>query len=255
MDWSTQKLNTSLKDNLNNLKESIKLYFYKPDDDFTLMMDVIGAQTMDMSSEVTEYYVENNSFYNDQISFKPRIYTIQGEVGELAWYNKDIPQTTIGFLNQKLMPIVEFHPIRSMFSSQVMNTISKVQQWIETADNLWTRISKMVPNLSKQQQSFLYIQTLVANREPISITTPWVIMESAVITSVKFTQPERTTERTQISMTVKDFRTVEQRFESFKKDEWQGRMDSAMADWQDSGLVSGNKTILKAGMDTLTGAK
>ena len=140
-----------LSNTLDSLKNTISLYFQKPDDDGILFMDILGAQTMDMSSDVTEYYVEDNSFYQDNISFKPKTYTIQGEVCELAWYNKDIPQTYIGFVNQKLMPIAEFAPLRSAVGRQVMDKVTKVQQLVEQIDNLWSRLSRLNPNANKQQ--------------------------------------------------------------------------------------------------------
>ena len=74
------------------LKETINHYFIKPNDETgigSVKLDIIGEQTLSFDTDSTDNYVESNLAYQDQISLKPMIYTIQGEVGELVYYEKD----------------------------------------------------------------------------------------------------------------------------------------------------------------------
>lgn len=241
---ANKNLDGVLENTLGSLKKTINLYFKKPDDDGILFLDVLGTQSMEISSDVTEYYVEDNSFYQDNISFKPKTYTIQGEVCELAWYNKDIPQTQIGFVNQKLMPIAEFTPLRSAVGRQIMDKVTKVQQLVEQVDNLWSRLSRLNPNANKQQTAYLYLQNIAETRQPISVNTPWTVLPSVVLTNVRMSQPERTYDRTQISLTFKEFRTTYLGLTSFNKENYLSRAEQTLAPFKEQGVTTGRESVL-----------
>lgn len=234
-----QKL--TLENNLERLKKNIQATFHKPDENGFIILDIVGRETMSFNSDVTEYYVEDNTYYNDQISIRPKVYTLRGEVSELYWYEKESRQTDIGYVNQKLMPIAEFAPIRSLASQQIMDKITQVQQLVQSFDNMYSRLQKINPDMNHQQLAYAYLSTIYEGREPIEISTPWTKLKSAVITNIELVQPERTRDKTEITITFKEFRTAQIGYIPYDKSDSQGRAQENLAPEVDNGLAQGKK--------------
>lgn len=173
-----------------------------------LKLDIVGDETISADCDVTDHYVESNTAYQDQISIKPKIYTIAGEVGELVWYQKDAYSQQIGQVAQRLEGVISFLPIRSRSFNQMKKKAMKVAQWIDTASNVASKISNLSSIGNNQQQAFLRLTEIRDTRRPISVRSPWGILESYVITSLKLTQTKDTKDKSLISIVLKEFRTT-----------------------------------------------
>lgn len=230
------------------LKNKFRLIYTQPERPTNqFYLDVIGTESMTATSAITDHYVEDNTWVNDNISLMPRRYTIQGEVGELYFYERNPQQTYVGYVNQKLMPIVEFYPLRTLFDQDIMNKISKAQMWVDTADNLWTRLMQLNNEANRQQKIYGYLEALRVARQPISIETPWTKLNSVVIENYTLTQPDRNTDRTQISITYKEFKTT--KVGSYEvRSLGQGRNECGRSSVENQGKTSGQQQELKSTM-------
>ena len=173
-----------------------------------LKLDIVGEETLSFDSDVTDHYVESNIAYQDQISLKPKIYTINGEVGELVWYQKDISNQLFGQVAQRLEGVISFLPIRSKSFNQAKKAVMKAAQWVDTIDNAVTKIKNLVPSKTNQQKAYEMLLQLRDARKPINIKTPWGVLENYVITECRITQPKETKDKSQITISFKEFRTV-----------------------------------------------
>lgn len=175
-----------------------------------LKMDIIGEETLTADCDVTDHYVESNTAFQDQISLKPKIFTIQGEVGELVWHQKDQDEQGLGQVAQRLEGIISFLPIRSKSFNQMKAKAMKAFQWVDTASNALSKLNTLTDGLSegKQQSAFVHLCQYRDERQILTIKTPWGFLSGYVITNLKFTQPRDTKDKTYISITFKEFRAT-----------------------------------------------
>lgn len=199
----------------NNIKDSIKEHISEyvitgslGKEVTDLKLDIVGEETLSFDSDVTDHYVESNIAYQDQISLKPKIYTINGEVGELVWYQKDVSNQLFGQVAQRLEGVISFLPIRSKSFNQAKKAVMKAAQWVDTIDNAVTKLKNLVPSKTNQQKAYEMLLQLRDARKPINIKTPWGVLENYVITECKITQPKETKDKSQITISFKEFRTV-----------------------------------------------
>lgn len=276
MEW-TNRFNYGDKDvglGSNNLLASLKTHFNEyfitgntDDGIIDLKLDIVGDETLTADCDVTDHYVESNTAYQDQISLKPKIYTVNGEVGELVWYQKDSVSQSIGQVAQKLEGIVSFLPIRSKSFNQMKTKFMKAAQWVDTASNAATKLSNLYSKLTgvdeqgldifetqtNQQQAYMYLLQFRDNREVISLKTPWGILKDYVITNIKFTQPKETKDKSIISITFKEFRVTSVSKVAFDASKYQGNAVYENQPKVDNGTTSGtNESISEEVIETAT---
>lgn len=172
-----------------------------------LGFDIIGEETLTMNSDVTDYYVEGNISYQDQISLKPIEYKISGEVGELVYYKKDETNSLLEAVPEKLTAIASFIPPTTKSVNQIRNKTIKIANFVNSLDNIANRLGKLNETENKQQQAVRKLYNYWKNRIPINIRTAWRNLENYVITDLSFTQGN-TVDKTKISITFKEFRLL-----------------------------------------------
>lgn len=237
---------------LTALKDHIKEYFIVgqgTEGIANLRLDIIGDETLTVESDVTDHYVESNQAYQDQISLKPKIYTINGEVGELVWYQKDSASQIFGQVAQRLEGVVSFLPIRSRSFNQMKKTVMQAAQWVDTASNAVSKLSNLMSDsfgtVTHQQQAYNELLAMRDGRSPLTIQTPWGILKDYVITSLKLTQPKETKDKSAISITFKEFRTTSvstvkfdpEKFQRNAGIENQPKVDNGKTEGKDIGIA------------------
>ena len=228
----------SLENIKNGIKTHLNEYFItNPIEGEEFKLDIIGEETLTAENDVTDHYVESNTAYQDQIARKPKIYTISGEVGELVWYQKDTSSQLVGQVAQRLEGVVSFLPKMSKGFQQMKKTVMKAAQWVDTASNVVSRLSNFASEIKRDEngeevssrsitnQEQAYIRLLAYRDDvvtPLTIKTPWGVLKDYVITSLKFTQPRDTKDKSIISMTLKEFRTTSVSTVKFDINKYQG---------------------------------
>lgn len=241
-------------------KEHIYEYWFSPEgDNVDLKMDIIGDELLRADCDVTDHYVESNLAYQDQITLRPKVYTINGEVGELVWYQRNSSSQTLGQVAQKLEGVISFLPIRSKGFTQMKKTIMKASQWVDTASNALTKLSSLIGvggwnkggdalgtmAMTRQEQAFAWLCWLRDLRQPLDVKTPWGVMKKYVITNLEFRQPRETKDKTLISITFKEFRTTSIQTVEFDSNKYQGNAALENQPESDQGKTAGEDVSLE----------
>lgn len=211
-------------------KDHIKSYWINsPGDYVDLKLDIIGDETLNADCDVTDNYVESNTAYQDQITLKPITFTVSGEVGELVWYQSNSYAQRIGQVAQKLEGVISFLPIRSKSFNQMKKTVMKAAQWVDTASNVLSRLSSLVggsgfipESMTRQQQAYQLLVLYRNMRKPLTIKSPWGVLQNYVITNLEFKQPKETKDKSLITITFKEFRLVSIQTVPFDSQKYQG---------------------------------
>lgn len=239
----------SLKNNLLSSKENENItnsYLIEPEDSELkqLKLQIIGNETTSFSSDVTDNYVENNVAYQDHISLKPIVYTIEGEVGELTWYAVDSPNSVLGSLQNKLEPIASFAQVLSGKASQIQQKVIKVLDVVDSIDNYASRLYNFFSqdgNMTEQQRVYKYLLVLWTNREPICIKTPWMKLKDYVIQNIEFYQSGGTSDKSKIKISFKEFKVVKSKTAKFDQKKYLGRGSAQNASIVNKGTTTGVK--------------
>lgn len=216
-----------------------------------LKLDIIGDETLRADNDVTDHYVESNEAYQDQITRRPKVYTINGEVGELVWYQREPTAQKLGQVAQKLEGVISFLPVRSKGFNQMKKTIMKASQWVDTASNAVQKLSSLVglsgmvsAPATRQEQAYQYLLLYRDIRKPLTIKTPWGYLINYVITNLEFRQPKETKDKTYISITFKEFRTTSIQVVEFDEDKYQGNAALENQPKVDQGKTAGEDVSL-----------
>lgn len=251
-EYASRYSDNTLTDNLKELKNHFTQYFITGDAGqgiVNLKLDIIGDETLTADSDVTDHYVESNIAYQDQISIKPKIYTVNGEVGELVWYQKDPISQTFGQVSQRLEGVISFLPIRSKGFNQFKKKAMKAFQWIDTASNAVSKLANLTEIGNNQQQAYMRLVEFRDARTPLIIKSPWGILKDYAITNLKFTQPKETKDKSLISITFKEFRVTSVSSVEFDPEKYQGnalyenqpKIDDGSTDGTDASLPTTTK--------------
>lgn len=241
------------------IKEHILEYWISPvKSGIDLHLDIIGDETFEADCDVTDHYVESNEAYQDQITLKPKVFTINGEVGELVWYQNNPVSQSFGQVAQKLEGVMSFLPIRSKGFNQMKKTVMKASQWVDTASNAVTKLASLIgasgynPDgtngklapMTRQQQAFVWLTFFRDRRMPLDVRTPWGLVESYVITDLEFKQPKETKDKTLISITFKEFRVTHLEPVPFDEEKYQGNAAFENQSKVDQGKTEGENVSI-----------
>lgn len=227
-----------------------------------LKLDIIGDETLNADCDVTDHYVESNTAYQDQITLKPKTYTVSGEVGELVWYQNNPISQVFGQVAQRLEGVVSFLPIRSKSFNQMKKNVMKVSQWVDTASNALTKLSSLTTGslgkytdadgtekdilgtLTRQAQAYQWLLYYRDNRMPLSVRTPWGILNSYVITNLELKQPKESRDKSIITITFKEFRLTSIKTVPFNAEKYQGNAAFENEPKADQGKTAGEDVSL-----------
>lgn len=239
------RFETSIK-SFEAIKEHLKKYWItSPVDGIDLKLDIIGEESVTADNDVTDHYVESNEAYQDQITIKPTIYTINGEVGELVWYQRDTLSQKVGQVAQRLEGVISFLPLRSRSFQQMKKKVMQAAQWVDTASNVLDRFDTLTPGMTNQAQAFYWLMSWRNFRRPLTVVSPWGKLVNFVITNLRITQPRDTKDKSLISITFKEFRTTSVTTVDFEEDKFQGvtkqenepKVDNGKTDGSDASIA------------------
>ncbi len=183
------------------------------------LFDYEGEQTIELSSDVTDHYIEDNTAVQDQIALRPLKITTKGFVSEL----NDIPPDFLKSfrdISQKLTAISAYAPAVSttallayqeaFFAYQTAMSIanSAVSAWQSLGGTLSQSGLDFFPNQSKQQKAFYFFWGYWLSRTLFSVQTPWGNFEDMVIENLKPIQGEDTQSYTTFEVRFKQIKTI-----------------------------------------------
>lgn len=203
------------------LSDGLKQYVVAPAAAFGLgglIFDVEGDTVNNLSTEITDHYLEDNSSVQDHISIRPKRITLRRYVGEII-YTPDTSGilTDVQQVVQKLTTLSSFLPTLSQGATQIFNiksqdiTFNALQNTINsTTVNQLTDFYAFSKNLlgqdSRQAQVYSYLKSLMEQRILMSVQTPWEFINNMAIETLTAVQPEGSAYITEFSVTLKQIR-------------------------------------------------
>jgi len=215
----------------------------------SFLFDYEGEQTTELTSDVTDHFIEDNTAIQDQIALKPVRVTTKGFVSEL----NDIAPAFLQALKsvaQKLTVINSYVPGTSATAQLAYNQAfqayqtaisvanSAVAAWNSITGNLPQQVFSgnetgvnLFPNQTKQQLAFSTFYGYWISRTLFTIQTPWATHNNMVIERLHPIQSEDTQMYSTFEITFKQIRTVQSGVTTFA----QGRLANSKLPLNSSG--------------------
>ena len=179
----------------------------------SFLFDYEGEQTTELTSDITDHAIEDNTFVQDQIALRPIKVTTKGFVSEL----NDIPPFFLQpfrDIAQKLTAISAYAPALSATALIAYDEALFVYQTAigiaNSAIAAWGSIGtvspdalEFFPNQTKQQIAFSLFKGYWATRTRFTIQTPWAVFDDMVIERLHPIQNEDTQSYTTFEITFK----------------------------------------------------
>jgi len=241
-----------------------KLFGGKSGTDERFLFDYEGENTITLTSEITDHYVEDNYAISDHIALAPEIITTQGFVGELN-NNTNEASPLIKDLANKLGDISAFDPQLSISAQRAYGQAFQAYQALSILKRssiaAWSNVSagkvqgptEISPGLSAEQFVEATNNFSTQNRQQIAfqkfygyrkartlftVQTPWAIFKNCAIQEIVATQPADSRFVSTFQVTFKPILTAN----TATVDSWdafQGRLSSQAADV----VTSGNNSL------------
>lgn len=187
-----------------------------------------GEQTLTISSDITDHYVEDNTAVQDQIALKPVVITTNGFIGEL----NNVPPSGLALLKtaaDKLTVIGSYAPQLSVTAQVAYNeaflAYQSATQLANAAVSAFSSISNaisgdingsgvidsegdLVPGSvqNQQQKYFQQFYGYWVNRTLFTVQTPWAVIENMAIQNLRAIQDAETNVISDFEVTFKQIR-------------------------------------------------
>lgn len=200
----------------------------------SLLFHYEGENTVELSSDITDHYVEDNTAIQDQWALRPEKVTVHGFIGEL----NDIAPGALAILQQaaqKLTIISAYTPVLSEtallayteatlayeVASGAVN--SAVSSWSSLTgankentigsnglgDNVNLATATISNSQTKQQIAFQQFYAYWRARWLFTVQTPWAVFSSMAIENIRAVQDDTTNMITDFYITFKLIRTAQ----------------------------------------------
>lgn len=224
----------------------------------SLLFHYEGEQTAQLTSDITDHFVEDNSAIQDQIALRPVIITTQGFVGEL---NDIAPKALlpVKVAAEKLTTISAYVPALSVTAlraySQAAFLYSTAKNVANAAVAAWSTINGqsgggqavisgtgITPGGEAQNKQQIYFQQLYGywqKRALFTVQTPWAVFQDMAIQSLRAVQNAETRVISDFEITFKQMRfasTLSTTIRRYSDAQFQGRLNSQGAQVVDLGV-------------------
>lgn len=169
-----------------------------------------GEQSVDIESDITDHFIEDNTAIQDQISLKPEIVTTQGFIGEL----NDVPPKALELLKlaaDKLTVIGAYTPALTVTAQIAYSEAFFLYQVGVNAANAaiaaWSSLTGSGgTSQNRQQQAFQLFYGYWSQRTLFTVQTPWTVFQNMAIKTLRPVQDESTRVISSFHLTFKRIR-------------------------------------------------
>lgn len=175
------------------------------------LFDVVGDEEVNLDSDITDHYVEDNTAVQDHIALRSPKCTVRGYVGELSVAVQGLAQLGQSIV-ERLTLLESLLPALTTQATQSFNNIQSISQTtylIAQASNLYNIFANANASNLKQQSAFNYFMALWSSRTLCSVQTPFQIFNNMAIENVRALQPGESLYAGDFSVTFKAIRTVQ----------------------------------------------
>lgn len=225
-----------------------------------LLFHYNGEERVDLESDITDHYADDNIAYQDMIALRPETVTVRGFIGEL----NNVPPAFLAPVKlaaDKLGALSAYSPQLSVTALELYNAAFQVYQTAVSAitagmstfnaitggggenviggngiGNSFDAASGKVSNWQNQQQTvFQQFYGYWRARYLFTVQTPWAVFENMAIQRLQAIQEEGSSVITDFMVTFKMIRLVKSAYDAA---DYQGRAGAQSADLVDRGTAS-----------------
>jgi len=228
------------------------------------VFDIEREHRVELKSEITDHYIEDNSTIQDHIANAPELITLTGYVGEL--YNapngivnsvQSIAQTAFAeFVVQKLTQVVALLPPMNA------TVLSKAQQYsnqLKAAQLINTNTANRTENIveialrstvadTRQQRAYMILESMRRSKQIFTVQTPYEYFPTCAIQSIIVIQPEDTKYESEFTVVLKKMNFASISFIDLENAVLQGRTSNQSSLEVDKGKTKGVDVNPNSGM-------
>lgn len=220
--------NATVAANLSKMQSSFTQYVLSPLNAFGLgglVFDIEGETTVNLSADITDHYLEDNSSVQDNIAIRPERITFTGYAGDVVFEQESSSTQDIQKVVQKLTVLSAYLPSLAKQSQQVFNTLTAGSQKLSLNNtslvsaltsaptlnniaNIWAAVKNLNPSNGRQKQIYNYLKALMEQKILISLQTPFEFSTNMAIESIYATQDETTRSMSVFTIALKKVRVA-----------------------------------------------
>lgn len=201
------------------------------------LLDVIDEDQVDLTSEITDHYVEDNTSIQDHIALRPEVVTLHGVVSELSVLRAPVSNGTLRSDRDSLPANDEMMPrltIGALQKKKYDTPPTPPKGGVLTKyENEYGRIGYQ--NGNKQQDVFNFLYQVWKGRQFVTVETAWGIWPLMAVQSIRSEQPKDSRHQSEFWVTFKAIRFAEEIMVKAIPTE-QGRAGDQMSDTVNNGV-------------------
>lgn len=170
-----------------------------------LLFDIPENEQVNLTAQITDHVVEDNSSMQDHIAIAPVKITLTGKIGELVMTKSRLQsyaETILTILTT--LPIIS--PAMSESAMRAISVAIRAQQAIEQTIKKARDMKALLTGekiKTKQQEYYFVIKQMFYGRGLFSVQTPWETFDNMAIESVNFDQDETTNTIMSVTISLK----------------------------------------------------
>lgn len=198
-----------------------------------LIFDIVGDIGVEINSDITDHFVEDNYAIQDHWAQKPVIVTMQGFSAEVVnVYRPNILQQIFQAVGG-LIPLPGLAPTFNVQDSQFYSEMSAFAQLgqniVTTTLNIFQIFQGAATLVTKQQTVFQFLFNMWQTRQLATVETPYAVFRNMAIESLRPTQSGESTKISEFVVRFKQIQTV---------NAVQGTSNADSTDTQNAGTTS-----------------
>jgi hypothetical protein len=211
------------------------------------IFDIPTGEDVELSSDISDHYVESGSFISDHVVKKPIRITLTGLIGELVYTAPD-PSSFEGIMSSLSSGLTNIPAYLGPLTPGMTQKMAVVASGASYAAGQVAAITKRASNLvkffsgddaslTKQQKAFYDIYALWKSNQIVTVQTPWKFFDNMMIESISSKQNETSNDYTDFSVTLKEMRFVDIRTTTFDSVSYREAIDAQKAQEANIGPV------------------
>jgi len=180
--------------------------------------DVRINESIELTSDVPDNYVEDGSVIHDHIINNPIVLNIEGEVSEVNIKSKFIDETSIKYIDKTQNILNNVFPARltnqatQKIKSLIINAndyYSQLEHYAKSVQNLYNIFKNDSKTISLQKEFIDFLNRIYYSKELITIETPFGIYKNMRIVSISLTRENIAYQAIKYKITAKEVRFAE----------------------------------------------
>ena len=230
------------------------------------VFDIPTGENVDLESDTTDHYTEDNSFVNDHIINKPIKITLTGLIGELVF--RAPKDGFLGGLRKVSGRLGQLAALGGNYTPGFVQTVQGIlgksqaianiaNQALQQTQNVPGAVSSFYSSkIGLQKTAYNTLYGLWRNKTIFTITTPWSDHPTMVISTIGFKQDQDSNDYSTITISFKEFRFAATKLVILQGSDVAGDITGAQdVSATSQGPAGTNTTTLFDGVQSLSGGK